>query len=246
MLNKTKPFFIIILLAVTLNSYVNQMSAGASTQSPLQPLQDVSAFLSEEGISMTQWEIVLKEQFQENQLPALLNQLKSTNPDLSVTTHETEDATKIIATNHHKSMPGSEQFIILVSKHEEPYAEIIYKMTGPTWDSHTKQFMTNRLNRVKSAFFQENTTIFTCVKADKNDKIDGVLLLEKFSTRLEIEKLQTLTEPGFISVTGFTNEWNQALPYSDNGAMNVQYALRQGMGAKTTLIFGTPIITSEY
>ncbi len=246
MLNKTKPFFIVILLAVTLNSYVSQISAGGRPQSPLQPLHDISTFLSEEGLSMTHWEIVMKEQVQEKHLPTLMKQLKETQSDFTISKEETEAASKIVAKNHQKTMLESEQFIVIVSKEAAPYAEIIYKMTGQTWDEETAKFVTRRLNQTKTAYFQENTTIFTCVKADKNDKMNGVLLLEKFSTRLEIEKLQTITEPGFISVTGFTNEWNQALPYSDNGAMNVQYALRQGMGAKTTLIFGTPIITSEY
>ncbi|WP_198135826.1 YwmB family TATA-box binding protein [Pontibacillus chungwhensis] len=195
---------------------------------------------------MTQWEIVMKERIQEKNLPTLMKQLKETEPNLTISKEETETARKIVAKNHQKTMIKSEEFIVIVSKEAAPYAEIIYKMTGQTWDEEIEQFVTRRLNQTKTAYFQENTTTFTCVKADNNDKMNGVLLLEKFSTRLEIKKLQTITEPGFISVTGFTNEWNQALPYSDNGAMNVQYALRQGMGAKTTLIFGTPIITSEY
>ncbi|QSS99826.1 YwmB family TATA-box binding protein [Pontibacillus sp. ALD_SL1] len=195
---------------------------------------------------MTHWEIVMKEQIQEKNLPTLMKQLKETEPNFTISKEDTETAKKTVVKNHQKTMVESEQFIVIVSKEAAPYAEIIYKMSGHTWDEDTAEFVKRRLNQTKTAYFQENTTIFTCVKADKNDKMNGVLLLEKFSTRLEIEKLQTITEPGFISVTGFTNEWNQALPYSDNGAMNVQYALRQGMGAKTTLIFGTPIITSEY
>lgn len=220
-------------------------SAEANSSTPLQPLQDISDFLKQHEVPIQSWEVVMKEQIHQEEIPSYVEELHAQFPQFKLTIKEDSKSNKYIL-NRQKTDGISEQFIVIASKEVRPYTEVIYKASGKKWNLDIKRDFSTRLGDIKAEIFAENTTIFTCLTTKSSDKINGVLLLNDFSSRLQIEKLQTLNENEFISNTGYTSHWNQALPYEDKGVMNVQYALRQDMGGKTTLTFGTPIITNEY
>ncbi|QHE53783.1 YwmB family TATA-box binding protein [Pontibacillus sp. HMF3514] len=220
-------------------------SAEADSSTPLQPLQDISDFLKQHEVPIKSWEVIMKEQIHHEEISVYVQKLQAQYPNFNLTKKEGNKSNKYIL-NRQKASGFSEQFIVIASKDVRPYAEVLYKSSGKDWNPDIRRDFSPRLLTIKQERFAENTTIFTCLTSESSDKINGVLLLEKFSSRLQIEKLQTLNENEFISNTGYTSHWNQALPYMDKGVMNVQYALRQDMGGKTTLTFGTPIISSEY
>jgi hypothetical protein len=61
------------------------------------------------------------------------------------------------------------------------------------------------------------------------------------------DSVEELSEEAFVSVTAYTEMWEDVLLTQDQQRMNLQIAIRnQGMGEKTTFVVGTPIITSEY
>jgi len=220
-------------------------SAEVDSSTPLQPLQDISDFLKQHEVPIESWEVVMRKQIHHETIPSYVEKLQTQYPEFKLTKVEEKNSNKYML-NRQKAGEVSEQFIVIASKDVRPYAEVLYKASGEDWNPDIRRDFSPRLLTIKAERFAENTTIFTCLTSESSDKINGVLLLEKFSSRLQIEKLQTLNENEFISNTGYTSHWNQALPYMDKGVMNVQYALRQDMGGKTTLTFGTPIITNEY
>jgi hypothetical protein len=58
--------------------------------------------------------------------------------------------------------------------------------------------------------------------------------------------VESLVEESFISVSAYTGLWKEALQ-TKKQEMNLQIALRKTrMGGQTTIVVGTPIITSEY
>lgn len=58
--------------------------------------------------------------------------------------------------------------------------------------------------------------------------------------------MESLNEQRFVSISGFTNDWDHSIK-TKNGKMNIQISLRSaGMGERTTVTVGTPIITTEY
>jgi len=220
-------------------------SAEANNSKPLEPLQDISDFLKQHEVPIQSWEVIMKETIHHDEIPSYVQELHAQLPSFELTIEDGKKSKKYLL-NRQKDTGISEQFVVIASKEARPYAELIYKASGEDWNPDIRRDFSPRLLTIKAERFAENTTIFTCLKSKNSDSINGVLLLDKFRSRLQIEKLQTLNENEFISNTGFTSHWNQALPYMDKGSMNVQYALRQDMGGKTTLTFGTPIITNEY
>ncbi|MYL34239.1 hypothetical protein GLW05_11585 [Pontibacillus yanchengensis] len=243
--NTMKHFAIIFIIILLLQPHLF-LAAQSKRTSPLQPLTDITDFIKNHNLEVGTWEVTMKKDINQDEMSYYKEMLQTQYPHMTIKETENEKSKKFVFTNHQKKSQFVEKFIMVVSKEMQSYAQILYVATGDEWNESTKSNFMPRLNQLKSAIFQENTTIFTCVKTEYNGIIDGVLLLEKFSTRLQIEELQILNEEDFISVTGLTKKWSQAIPYGDQGSMNVQFALREGMGAKTTLTFGTPVITNEY
>jgi hypothetical protein len=96
--------------------------------------------------------------------------------------------------------------------------------------------------------FDKNPQIFSCANGQTGGKINEVLynqslkILKDFSA----DPIESLQEEAFVSVSAYTENWKNSIP-EKNKEMNIQIALRnQGLGASTTVVIGTPIITSEY
>lgn len=72
------------------------------------------------------------------------------------------------------------------------------------------------------------------------------LQVKQLLTAFNAQQIESLMEESFVSVSAYTGLWEEALS-SQQQEMNLQIALRKtGMGGQTTLVVGTPIITSEY
>ncbi|UTW70831.1 YwmB family TATA-box binding protein [Anaerobacillus sp. HL2] len=98
--------------------------------------------------------------------------------------------------------------------------------------------------------FKNNTKIFTCATGIGNDKLNfglyeqAEIILDEFSA----QQIELLKEETFISVSAYTNTWNNLLTTNEQTNMNLQIAIRakERLGGKTTVTIGTPIITTEY
>ena len=64
--------------------------------------------------------------------------------------------------------------------------------------------------------------------------------------RFKRKELEKLEETSFISASAYTPLFQESIE-GTSGAMNLQVGIREeGLGGKTTLVVGTPIITIEY
>ncbi|MBN8201943.1 YwmB family TATA-box binding protein [Bacillus sp. NTK034] len=124
---------------------------------------------------------------------------------------------------------------------------VIYEAKGQGWKIEQSE-LAAELNSKISDIFRGNATIFSCIQGEFNDKINKSLpdtatqLLEAFNAT-EIEALE---EDQFISASANSPLFGEFIETNGN-KMNMQLGLRtQGMGAKTNIVIGTPIITIEY
>ncbi|MFC0525257.1 YwmB family TATA-box binding protein [Pontibacillus salicampi] len=238
-----KHFSIIVVILLCIQPQLFQ-TAQAVDGDEFLPLEDMLTFAEDYELNVSEWSLQMKRQIKPEEVPHYVEALRDRYPDIQK--DESSKRVRLVLSNHHKNDMIIESFIILLAKDTHSYAEVVYNVTGENTELSTISDFFPRFQAVKTGVFQENTTIFTCVKTDYNGMIDGVLLLEEFSNRVKMKELQTLNEEDFISVTGYSSQWTQAIPYENGTAANAQIALREGLGAKTTLTFGTPIITSEY
>ncbi|WP_221567270.1 YwmB family TATA-box binding protein [Alkalihalobacillus sp. TS-13] len=153
-------------------------------------------------------------------------------------------------TGHYKNPYGIEEKVsVFAYPHKNQYmAYIIYYVQGKSWDPESwKAFKPEYRHKVQ-LFLGENAKIYTCVEGIKSDKMGIVLqkLAKQLVQSFDASIIETLNEETFLSLSAYTDEWKPSIQ-SDRKRMNLQIGLRNsGIGGKTTITIGTPIITTEY
>ena len=125
---------------------------------------------------------------------------------------------------------------------------IVYEVKGKGWNEETREFIEGSiLNRIND-IFHENVKIFSCLFSEldgnMNESVSASVtrLLQAFQAK----EVETLKEKNFVSTTSYSPLFSEAIQ-GETEQMNLQLGFRnQGMGGKTTLVVGTPIITIEY
>jgi hypothetical protein len=137
---------------------------------------------------------------------------------------------------------------IMYGQKENMSTYIIYEISGTKWNETIASNVKKKLNVRSMQLFEEFPVLFTCVKGSAGDQTIDALdkkaktLLKAFDANV----VESVSEKQFVSYSAYSNHFKSAIS-TDNSAMNVQLALRnEGMGGKTTVIIGTPIITIEY
>ncbi|MGM0875079.1 MAG: YwmB family TATA-box binding protein [Bacillota bacterium] len=133
----------------------------------------------------------------------------------------------------------------LTNNYSQSY--ILYEVKGEGVQSNWNK-INDYFNKQAFDIFNENVTTFACINGTLDDKMK-VGLYQKSNELLnefEANPVEQLREHNFLSVSAKTSVWEDFIP-TNNGEMNIQIALRNdGMGDITTVVIGTPIITSEY
>lgn len=133
-----------------------------------------------------------------------------------------------------------------INHHSESY--VLYQASFDGWQGEKWGEISQYFSQEILKHLNGNRTIFTCVKGHTSDNMESVLQFkaERILDKFRAKPVEALTESDFVSISGYTTRWDQALP-TENGKMNIQVALRNvGMGGRTTVVVGTPIITNEY
>ena len=131
---------------------------------------------------------------------------------------------------------------------ELPQTYVIYEVKGNDFTKFRKGERQKEIEANISAIFQEKPAIFSCIKGEFNDKINKSLpyYVNHILKAFQAKQVEALKEDEFISVSAYTQIFEEKVNNS-NEAINVQVGIRkQGMGGKTTFVVGTPIITIEY
>lgn len=124
---------------------------------------------------------------------------------------------------------------------------ILYEVKGMGMQKNWNK-MNDYFKQQAFDIFHGDSTTFACVKGSIGDMMN-ISLYEKSNHLLkefEASQIEQLREKNFLSISAKTTEWEDFIPTTNN-EMNIQIALRtDGLGDKTTVVVGTPIITSEY
>lgn len=133
----------------------------------------------------------------------------------------------------------------LTNNYSQSY--ILYEVKGEGIQSNWNK-VNEYFNKKAFGIFGENVTTFACINGTLDDKMNVGLYqkLNELLNEFEANPVEQLREQNFLSVSAQTSVWEDFIP-TNNGEMNIQIALRNdGMGDNTTVVIGTPIITSEY
>lgn len=141
----------------------------------------------------------------------------------------------------------SELRLIATPKNDVLHTYLIYVVTSENWNKKQVSIAIDELTKFWNGEFAEKPQTFSCIEGVFNDTMFGDLQLktDQILSSLDAKQTEALIENEFVSVSGYSEKLSTEKNQFYN--MNVQIGLRKnGLGARTTFVVGTPIITIEY
>jgi hypothetical protein len=232
---------IMVLFSLMVVGFIFFNIANAKTETNLFKMASI---LEKEKIDIQKWSLHAREQIETGQRDEILNELMGQYPNWTWTVTEENKKWKAmgISTNDH----GITETLSLISTDEISY--LMYEVNGNGWDSEVKRVVQNSVFPQFNNIFHEKVTVFSCLFSELDGNINEPVsayvdhLLQKFQAK----EIETLKEKNFISTSSYSPLFSGSIQ-GETEQINLQLGLRnQGMGGKTTLVVGTPIITIEY
>ena len=206
-------------------------------------IKTLAAVLQDENILITGWSIYARETLEEENVEDLVKELKVQLPDWTWNQRNGE----LTAVSNSSEM--QEKIKIVSTDTNGPiHTYVMYEVRGQHWNKNTETFLNKNLPGRIFDNFRGNATTFSCIEGEINDKIKSALPVykTKLLKAFQAEEVEGLEEDSFISTSAVSPLFDNSL--SNDHEMNMQLGLRKTdrLGAKTTLVVGTPIITIEY
>jgi len=248
MKRNTKVLFSIsLMMIVGLMVFLGSRLTEASGELDL--VKIAGAFQTED-ILLEEWSFYAREHLvdltTEKEVQEYVKELQQKFPDWDWSTSETSDKWEVTAVSP-TSKHHTEMLQIMTTHTKQPVnAYIVYRVSGNEWNKEMESFFTkDQVKNRLSDIFRENPTIFSGMKGIISDKMDKAVptiasdLMEIFDAK----EIEALKEDNFMSVSANSPR----LTHSIARDMNLQIGIRsEGLGGKTTIVVGTPIITIEY
>lgn len=237
-----------VIMVITMVMYGSLESSATGNR----PIDDMVKVFEKNNINIDEWSLYAKESIHTvhdyNDFLQLV-QLKQKQTENSFDWTISKENDKWTATGVRRDTDMVETIKILSTPiNQKSHTYLVYDAKGEQLNRDLMDSFYHSFVSTMNDIFQENPTIFTCLKGEYSDRIEGVLynqvdyLLEEFNA----DEIEATKEETFVSVSAYTDNWKNDIP-TLNEKMNIQIALRKsGLGAKTTIVVGTPIITSEY
>ncbi|WP_226036313.1 YwmB family TATA-box binding protein [Aquibacillus saliphilus] len=235
---------ILVLFTITLLILFFIPNTNASTASPLREIDDMVNLLDQDNLSLQTWEVITKEKMGRDRVLEIKRKIEKIYPKSKFKVEKTEQVTKF-SIDLHKNGDIHERFEVIVPSNTNHDAEIIYMLSGSIWDEQVEIYYSKKMERFLNNVFTGKSTIFSCVSVQTNGIMSSDYLFERVSEKLNVQTLDYIEEENLAVLSGYTDHWDYFLSISDK-PMNVQLAARVGLGGKTIVTIGTPIITTEY
>lgn len=257
--SKTRQKFqIIFYCMIIFILYFGLSTRGEATEDePLAELSEIAKAMDKQDIEMTNWTIYTREHLNSWESLAAAKEklalIQSKTTDFKWDPEFTDNHNgqkKTIAKKNLLGLGITETLTYITFPYNDKFQSyLIYEVQGREFSKDMDQSLSPIILSRLEDLFLTNTKIFTCTTGNGSGKLNFDLeqradgLLAQFSA----QKIEFLKEETFISVSAYTNIWNNTI-ITNNEKMNLQVGIRtnQQLGGQTTYTIGTPIITIEY
>lgn len=213
----------------------------------------ISTALEGENILITEWSLHAREKvdnFQNvKEVIRYSDELKEKFPNWDWSIHSDSKQWKATATNQTTDGHRENIQILTTLTNKKLQTYIIYEAKSENnLNKGSEKELEKELSKRLSDIFRGNATIFSCIKGEFNDKINKSLpsTVKKLLNNFKATEIEALKEDSFISTSAYSPLFADTIT-SNEKDINLQLGIRtQGLGGKTTIVVGTPIITIEY
>ncbi|WP_026568264.1 YwmB family TATA-box binding protein [Bacillus sp. UNC41MFS5] len=249
---------VVIIISVILVVIGNQTSEanGGGASSFFEKEMDlikIGSMLQSENILLDEWTFYAREHLDgmksEQEVKDYAKELQAKFPDWEWSVKNTSQKWEVTAVSP-TSKHHNEMLQIMATHTKQPVnAYIVYSISGKEWNSATKAFFTtNQFKTRLTDIFRGKPTVFSCMKGTVGDKMDKSLpkTMNQMMSRFKAKEIEALKEETFMSVSANSPMFTGSIE-NQRENMNLQVGIRsEGLGGKTTIVVGTPIITIEY
>lgn len=206
-------------------------------------IKTLASVLQDENILITGWSIYARETLVEENVEGLVKELKDQLPNWTWKHRDGE----------HTAVSNSSEIqekikIVSTDTNGLIHTYVMYEVRGHYWNKNTEAFLNKNLPGRIFDIFRGNATTFSCIEGEFSDKIKSALPVykTKLLKAFQAKEVEGVEEESFLSTSAVSPLFDKSL--SNDHEMNMQLGLRKTdrLGAKTTLVVGTPIITIEY
>ncbi len=236
-----------VIVAILMFIWLNMLASHIGAEENISKLEHMANAMERHHIQMNDWSLYSKKTVDKKSIEDVKLFTKQYR-QYTWTFKNEDDVFKAIGVheNNEENVTEKLQLITtLTNDHDQSY--ILYEVKGISVQKDWSQ-VTDFYNEQAIDIFGEKTTTFACLTGSIDDMMEVVLNqksneLLKYFKAVTVEELQ---ENHFVSISAKTPLWEDYIPTSEDN-MNMQISLRSdGLGGKTTVVIGTPIITSEY
>ncbi|WP_026583641.1 YwmB family TATA-box binding protein [Bacillus sp. J33] len=214
-------------------------------------LLTMASVMQDENILIKEWSLHAREKMENVQsiqeAKAFTEELQKKYPDWEWSFQKTEKSWEAIAVKEDSDTRSEAVKILSTLTKGQVQTYVIYEAKGQGWEKD-QQNLAAALNSKISDIFRGNATIFSCIQGEFSGKIKKSLpdTVNQLLAAFNATEIEALKEDQFISTSAHSPLFGESI--ETNGKdMNMQLGLRtKGMGAKTNIVIGTPIITIEY
>lgn len=237
---KNRSLAIILLVLVIFTFHLKDVVAKESAINELVEMIDA---VEDEALQVKTWQIMIREQISKKEMPDMMQAISQSGFSSSYTTETTKNAIKYKWNSRIED--SSIESIIMITSKKQHTVDVIYKIESLEVSSLDQNDLENRVQHVLENVFSGDMTKFTCISTEVDAIIDSDDLFDRMIDRLHVKEIDEMNEKDFIVMSGYTEEWETAMP-SLNKSMNIQLAARKGLNGKLNFTIGTPILTTEY
>ncbi|WP_235822776.1 YwmB family TATA-box binding protein [Cytobacillus massiliigabonensis] len=242
-----KILVIVVLIGFMLVNLGNKTTVAVGEPDLLK----IASVLQDENILINEWSLHAREKMEMldkvKEIKDYTEELKQQFPDWDWSEQSKEGHFEAVAIFEHGSETETIKILSTPIKgHFQTY--VIYEVKGQGWDQKAEESFSKRMTNRITDIFRGNATTFSCIKGEFNDKIDKTLPLEikHLLAVFKAKEVEALEEDAFISSSAYSTMFSESVEAGEK-EINLQLGIRnQGMGGKTTIVVGTPIITIEY
>ncbi|MDQ0269239.1 YwmB family TATA-box binding protein [Cytobacillus purgationiresistens] len=215
-------------------------------------LSEMAQVLQNENIMIQGWSVHAREKVEDlktlQEVKAYTNDVKTTFAQWDWTVNESNGHFEAVAVfNEQQNMTESLK-ILSTPTNGQMQTYLIYEAEGAGLEEQIQEGLYKTIESRISDIFLADPTIFSCIKGVFSDKMDESMpyKMNELLTAFNAKEIEALKEEHFMSTSAFSPMFTESIQ-SNGKDMNLQIGLRkEGLGAKTTIVIGTPIITIEY
>ncbi len=230
-----------VLFSLTAVGFIFLNISNAKTKSDLFIMASI---LEEEDVDIDKWTLHGREPLESSQKEEKLNSLMNQYPNWEWVKSGGQENGE--ATGAYTNRLGITETISILSS--EGHSYLMYEVSGEGWNQEIKDSLQNVIFPKISEIFADKAIVFSCIYSELDGNMNESLFTHsnKFLQAFQAEEIETLREDNFVSTTANSPLFSESIK-GHTEKMNLQLGLRnQGLGGKTTLVVGTPIITIEY